>query len=220
MRFSFLLVLISALLTLEMSAAPTRFDMRDVGQRNVIHFVSDAQVEKTIGISNAVSGWLQLDPENIEAGVKGEFDVDVRTFHTGVELRNEQIKEKFFVSSEHPIATFVISKLLNTSKPKLGEGQPVSLRVEGQLKARGIAKPQTILVKLVYFRESELTRQRLTGNLVKMSASLDVDTALYGITIPDTQRSRYARFIQVYVDAVGTDRAPVNARGEESPKPK
>lgn len=187
----------------------TRFDMRDGGLRNLVEFVSDALLEKVVGISNAVSGWLELDPDRLADGVRGEFEIDVRTFETGVEARNEQFREKYLGAGEHPVANFTLTTLLSSSKPRLGEGQPVVLRVEGTLRAKGVVKPQAVLVKLTYFKESELTRQRLSGNLMKASASFDVDTQLFGINIPENFRARLSRFVQVTADLVGTDRPPL-----------
>lgn len=181
----------------------------------MIHFISDAPLEKTVGISNAVVGWLELDLDQLDKGVKGEFEVDLRTFHTGVEPRNEQIKDQIFNASEFPVAKFSLGKLLKSSKPKLTTDAAVTLKVDGQLQARGLALPQPVVMNLKYFKESPATRQRLTGNLLKVSASLEVDTTNFGVSVTEEQKLRYARVLQVYADAIGTDRAPLKASAEE-----
>lgn len=210
------LLLVALVLPLVALAKPTRFDMRDGGLRNLVEFVSDALLEKTVGISNAVTGWIELDPDKVGDGIKGEFEVDVRTFETGIEPRNEAVRDKMLLAPEFPIATFTLSKVMSVSKPKLAEGQPVIARVDGTLKAKGIQKPVPVNLKLVYLKESDVTRQRLPGNLLKVSATFDVDTALFGITVPDAFKSRFARFIQVSADVVGSDRPP--APPGEKPK--
>jgi len=189
-------------------ARTVRFDMRDAVERNLVQFISDAPLEKTVGLSHSFGGWLELDPERLNDGIKGEFEVDVRTFHTGIDLKDDQVRDRFLGGSEYPIATYTITRLSSTSGPKLKEGQPVTARVEGTLQARGVSRPQPILLKLVYFRESELTHQRLSGNLVKMSATFDIDSGQFNVNVPDNLRSRVARFVQVMVDAVGTDSSP------------
>ena len=204
------------------SAKPVRFDFRDAGGRNIVHFVSDAAVEKTIGLSSSIAGWLELDPDRLSEGVKGEFDVDVRTFHTGVELRNDFLKDKFMGASEFPIATFTLSRVLNSSKTKLPDGVPVTMRVDGTLKAKGVTRAQAILVRVTYMKESEMTRQRLPGNLLKVAANFDIDGIQYGAQIPESQKARFSRFIQVHVDAVGTDQPPLTLPPApvEGPQPK
>jgi polyisoprenoid-binding protein YceI len=189
-------------------AKPSRFDMRDAVQRNLVQFVSDAVLEKTVGISNSLAGWLEIDPDRVGDGVKGEFEVDVRTFRTGIDLKDDQVRDKFLGGTEFPLATYSITRFVSASKPKLVEGQPITVKVEGTLSARGVSRPQPILLKLVYFRESEFTRQRLPGNLIKLSATFDVDISQFNVPIPDNQKVRVARFVQVTVDAVGTDRSP------------
>src|SRR4051794_19843249 len=81
---------------------PTRFEFRDAGLRNLVHFVSDVPLEKILGISNFVSGWLEIDPENLGEAVQGEFQVDVRTFETGIDSRNDLLRDKIFSAAEFP----------------------------------------------------------------------------------------------------------------------
>ena len=69
-----------------------RFDMRDGGLRNLVQFTSDAPLEKVVGVSNTITGWLTLDPDKLTEGIKGEFEVDVRAFETGLPSRNEQLR--------------------------------------------------------------------------------------------------------------------------------
>lgn len=200
----------------------TRFEFRDAGLRNLIHFVSDMPLEKILGISNFVSGWLEVDPENLAEGAQGEFQVDVRTFETGIDSRNDQLRDKVFSASDFPIATFTVQKVLNVSKARLSPNQPVSARVQGVMKIKGVARNQDILVKLLYLKETPTTRQRLTGNLVKLSASFDVDLSQYNLNVPDPFRERFAKFVQVEVDALGTDNLPTLSLMKivEGPKPK
>jgi polyisoprenoid-binding protein YceI len=202
-------------------AKNTRFDFRDVGLRNLIHFVSDAPLEKILGISNFVSGWLELDPDHLSDNARGEFQVDVRTFETGIDSRNDQLRDKVFDAAEFPIAVFTVQKVLSVSQPRLGGGQPVSVRIQGLMKIKGVSHPQDILVKLLYLGQTEITKQRLTGNLLKLSASFDVDTSQFNLIVPDTFRERFAKFVQVEVDAIGTDTLPMLPLAKlEGPKPK
>ncbi len=211
LSFSTPLVLLITFLSAAAPAKPVRYDMRDGGLRNLVEFVSDAMLEKVVGISNAVSGWIELDPERLGDGIRGEFEVDVRTFETGIELRNEHIREKILGGGEFPLANFSLGKLTSVSKAKLGVGaQPVVARVEGQLKAKGQTRAQAVLLKLIYIPESELTKTRLPGNLLKVSANFEVDTNDFGITVPEAFKARFSRYIQVTVDAVGTDRPPTS----------
>lgn len=206
-------LLLAVLLAAPLSAYAKgiRFDYRDGGLRNVIQFVSDAWLERTVGISNGLGGWIELDPDSLTDGVRGEIEFDVRTFQTGVEARNEIIRDKFLLAAENPIAVLALNKLTSASKAKLADGQVVVMRLDGSLKVRNVTKPQTVLIKAVYLKESEQTRQRLPGNLLKVSATFDVDLLNYNASVPDGLKSRVARFIQLTLDAIGSDRPPVAA---------
>jgi hypothetical protein len=66
-----------------------------------------------------------------------------------------------------------------------------------------------------------VTKQRLAGKLLKLSASFDVDTSQYNLTVPDAFRERFSKFVQVEVDAIGTDSLPMVPLARlEGPKPK
>jgi polyisoprenoid-binding protein YceI len=217
-----LFILLAILLAgVPVQARTTRFDFRDVGLRNLIHFVSDAPLEKILGISNFVSGWIELDPDHLGDNARGEFQVDVRTFETGIDSRNDQLRDKVFDAAEFPIAVFTVQKILNVSQPRLGAGQPISARIQGLMKIKGVSHPQDILVKLLLLGQTEVTKQRLAGNLLKLSASFDVDTSQYNLTVPDAFRERFSKFVQVEVDAIGTDSLPMVPLARlEGPKPK
>jgi len=192
----------------------TRFLVKDAAQRDTVLFVSETPLEKTVGLSSAIAGWIELDPENIPEGIKGEFEVDLRTFDTGNPLRNEQMRERFLNTSEFPVATYSISRLLGSPKNKLMEQQPVVARVEGVFKIKGVPKPQNASLKMTYFKQSETTRQRLSGNLLRISSQFNIDILAFNIAIHDLLRGRLAKFLQVSVDVVGTDTLPAALVGE------
>ena len=182
--------------------------MRDTGLRNLVQFTSDAPLEKVVGVSNTVNGSITLDPDQLQGGIRGDFEVDVRAFETGLPARNEQLRDVILNASAHPLATFKIDRVVATSKPRLVEGAPTLVRIEGSLKMRGITRPQLVIAKLSYFRESSTTKQRLPGNLLKVSATLDIDTEQFQITMPPGFQALMARYVQVAVDLVGSDRIP------------
>jgi YceI-like domain len=189
-------------------AVSTHFDMKDLGARNSIYFVSSGPLERTVGISNAIGGWLEVDRDRVQDSIKGMFEVDVRAFYTGIEARNEFFRDKVANASEFPIATFTIGRAKTSSAPKLVESVTIALQVEGTLRMRGGDLPQTILMKLSYFKANENTRQRLPGNLVRLESNFDVDMKVLGVQIPDAYRLRYSPFVQVSVDVLGTDQLP------------
>ncbi|MBI1859424.1 MAG: YceI family protein [Deltaproteobacteria bacterium] len=219
MRFPFILPL---LLTSLASAVPTRFEIKDAGLRNLIYWVNDAPLEKMIGLSNAIDGWVELNPYKIREGIKGAFSTDLRTLETGSEGRNEFLREKVFQAADNPIVTFDITKLLNATGDVAKRDVPVVAKLEGQLKLRGVQKPVTLFLRLNYLPENEDTKTRLPGNLLKISTTFDVDLSEFGLAIPEAQAPRIARQIQVAFDAMATDvvTSKLVLPIPEGPKPK
>ncbi len=192
-------------------AKSARFDMRDGLQRNVVHFVSDGMLERIVGLSTALWGWVELDPENVGKGVKGELEMDMRTFETGIPGRNQQLREKIFLANENPTAKFTIKRLVRTPKKGLLSLQPVSVDVEGDLSFRGMTVAERLPLKITYMTESEKTRQRLSGNLLRVQATVTLDLARYQIEIPDNWHLRFAPKTEVNLDAIGSDQSPAGA---------
>lgn len=181
--------------------------MRDAAQRDVVQFTSDAPLEKVIGINSALRGWLALDPKNLSKGVQGEFEVDMRAFDTGMLLRNEHFRTQFLETAQYPFSTFQITKLVQTSSSKLGAGETVILKTEGSLKVKAVTKRIPVDLKLVYYKESRKTQERLEGNLLRISARFPLDISDFGIFWNEDLSLRLSRKVRVTVDALGSDQA-------------
>lgn len=187
-----------------------KFEMKDLGQRNLVLINSEALVERTVAVSHFVTGWIDLVPDNVE-NLSGEFELDVRTLETGLELKNIQIRDQLLSSSEFPIAKISFKASLAGQKVKLTDGKPFSTKVDAVVQLRSVIKTLPLQIKLVYFKENEESRQRLTGNLLKFSAQGEIELSAFGISIPNKYSAVVAKTVQVSGDLVGTDRLPNNA---------
>lgn len=192
------------------STQAVKFEMKDLAQRNLILITSDALMEKTLAVSHFASGWVEVTPENLGMLV-GEFELDVRTLDTGLELKNIQLRDQLLSSQEFPIAKLSVNAPLSHLKTKLSDGKPLNVKVDGTIKIKNITKTLPLNVKLIYFKESEESHQRLTGNLLKVTGYFDLELAAFGINIPPKYSALIAKTVQVSVDMVGTDRLPNNA---------
>ena len=214
--------LASILLLLSFStarAATTRFELKDIGLRNLVQVSMEGVLEKTVGISSFLFGWVELDPDRLIDGINGEIRTDLRTFHTGVAAKEDFLLEKLLLVKEHPNATVTLSKLLSVSKANLRDGQPVVAKVEGVLALKGLKKTQTFLLKLAYFKESPMTLNRSTGNLLKVSGSWDVDLQQFDVTIPENLKAQVPRYVQVSGDFVASAKTGTNTADNKVKKP-
>ena len=185
---------------------PVKFDFRDLGARNIAYFVSDSLFEKVIGVSSAVSGWAELDSRRMMESLRGEVQIDTRSFQTGLEARNERLREKLL--SPVALASYKIERASHLSRKTLEGKEPISARIEGVLTFRGKSHPQTALAKFTYLPESDSTRLRISGNLLRVSVSLDIDVQDFDLTLSATEQLFYNRYIQISVDLLGTDNPP------------
>ena len=188
----------------------TKYDVKDLAQRNLVMVNSDALLERTVAVSHFVSGWIDLNPENLTA-LNSEFELDMRTLDTGLELKNMQIKDQLLSTKEFPIAKASCTAAMEGQKLKLVDRKPLNVNAECRIKIKNVEKTIPINFKLTYFKENDESRQRLTGNLLKLSANWEFDLTNFGISIPNKYAGIIAKTVQISTDMVGTDRLPNNA---------
>ncbi len=204
MRFFNALNFIVITSTLTVLAKPTRFEVKDIVGRDLVSFVSEAPLDRLVGITNHVAGWLEVDLENPQT-LRAELEVDMRSFETGIELRNEHFREKYLNTADFPFSSFSLKKSTFPPKSVLTDGKIVQGKLEGELKIRNIVKSVTVAAKLGYFKESELTKQRLGGNLLRLSGIVDIEPNQFGISVNENLKLLIAPKVKAHVNIVGTD---------------
>lgn len=214
------LILTLSLFTIPLHAKVARYELRDMSHRNLLSVSSDGPLERAVGISSWLDGWVELDPENLAAGIKGELVTDLRAMETGVELRDLVMKDKLLQVTQYPRAVAVIKKWAKETSGKLKE-TPSEHPIEVEVEVKGKKVQLTAPLKLAYFPESEFTKARLPGNLLRLSAKFSVQLEQMGIQIPDLMKALIAKSVEISVDAAASDKLP-NQRAllPEGPKPK
>jgi polyisoprenoid-binding protein YceI len=103
-----------------------------------IQFVSDAPLEKFSGTLSKASGQVVVDPAK-PAGAKGNVKVEVATIKTGIDLRDEHVRnESWLDAAKYPTAEFVITSVSGVDKLKVGEA--VEATVNGKFTLHGVTK--------------------------------------------------------------------------------
>jgi len=92
---------------------------------------------KIQGIGSALQGHIQLEDD----AVKGEFEFDLASLDTGIQMRNEHMKTKYLEVDKYPRAKLVIenatlNKGWSADKPDLK-----SAEFSGNLTFHGVTKP-------------------------------------------------------------------------------
>lgn len=198
-----------------------RFEIKDLTQRNLLAFISDAPLEKMIAQCHLLRGWVELDPQQLEAGIQGELELDTRSCETGSGIRDIVLQEKVLTVKEYPTAKIQIKKWVKETRGILSEKAEHGYLAELVVNYRGKTASLEAPLKLSYFSEGEKTRNRLPGNLLKISSQLELPLSSVGVTIPEELKQTLSNKVEVVFDAVGTSRLPNDKiLLPEGPKPK
>ncbi|MDZ7347056.1 MAG: YceI family protein [candidate division KSB1 bacterium] len=98
-HFIFSALLIAAVVT----AQEYHVDRR---AENLVKFTSDAPMEKIVGTTKAIDGYVLLQP--IDGKQSGEFyfEVDLATLDTGIGLRNRHMRDNYLETKRYPFAVY------------------------------------------------------------------------------------------------------------------
>src|SRR3954469_18934310 len=123
-------------------AASTTFLLTRPGQAEV-RFSVEAPLDTIGGLAYGVLGAAQLDLES--GATTARLVVDLGSFHTGLDLRDEDLRDQFFETSKFPNAVLELKQVEWAQKPAPGasaQGTAVfSLTLHGV--TRSLAAPLT-----------------------------------------------------------------------------
>ncbi|NBV50653.1 YceI family protein [bacterium] len=199
----------------------TRFEIKDLTQRNILTLHLEAPLEKVAAQCPMFRGYLSLHLEALEKGIEGELEFDLRSLNSGSGLRDIFINEKVFDHKQFPLAKLRINRWSQAIQGPIKNETPVGGHVEGVLSYREKTVPVKVPLQLVYFPASEKTKARLPGNLLRLSSRGQWDFKNLGISVPQELSSVFGTQAEIVFDAVGSDQTPNDKiLLPEGPKPK
>lgn len=198
-------------------AEPVTYQMTDLSLRNLLQVTSEAMLEKVSVQIPVFQGQLSWDRDK---EFKLEGLVDVRSLRSGSALRDQILLYQILEVNKHPQIKVVLTSPLNPQLAPAAEG-PLTLKAQAQIEYRGQTQNLEFPLKIQFYKESESTRQRLPGNLIKLSGTFDATLSSWGIPIPPQLSAVLSDQIQVVLDAVASEQIP-NSKIllPEGPKPK
>src|SRR5690554_5767966 len=131
-----LAILSVVLLGTAFPAFAVRFDAKDMAHRNQVYVISDGPLEKVVAFDPLISGWVELNPEQISEGIQGEFEIDLRALTSGIEVRDLIMRNQLIEVTRYPIATLKLNRWGEAVKGKIPEGKGATYKVEATLKLR------------------------------------------------------------------------------------
>lgn len=192
-------------------AAETTYRTIPNDARNVVQFVSDAPLEKIVGRTSHVEGWVEINFNNLLRTTSGRFEVDLTTIDTGIKLRNQHMRENHLETDLYPRALFELTRFVSADHDTLAPNQMVSVVAEGQFSIHGVSRTYQIPLSLYYDTASEVAVSRLggmEGNILVVNGDWTVALADHDIDRPQFLFLRLAAVQKVSVSFALTDKSP------------
>jgi polyisoprenoid-binding protein YceI len=178
-----------AVLILTASAAAQQtetkiFYVNDSMKKDIVEFTSKAPLETIVGRTGEVKGYVSVDPTGIKGTAKGRFEVTLDSLKTGINMRDQHMREKFLETAKFPKALFELTKVDSASQNTLADQKDIQLVLEGNFTVHGITRAIKVPATITYLKESDETKQRLPGDLLHIVTSFNVNLGDYAIDRP------------------------------------
>jgi polyisoprenoid-binding protein YceI len=177
-----LLFVISATLYAEgfdLKKGTQTFSFKDKNGRNQAVFHSSAPLEDINGFSSDISGSVTFDTENLKSTLTGEIFISTSSLKSGIDLRDEHIRgEKWLNSEVYPTINFKITNVQSVRKINANQ---IDVSLLGDFTLKGVTKTLQVTVSLTYLEESEATKARFPGDLLRVSTKFNIKLSDYGV---------------------------------------
>lgn len=188
-------------------AAPVKFLLSGRDGRNVIKFISKAPLETIEGKTGQIDGSVEVDLSDA-ATAAGQFEVDLTTVKTGIEMRDQHMREGYLHTDSFPKAVFKLAKVTKASQKPLADGQPVEIEAQGELTIHGVTKSVNVSGTVTYMKESEATQARLPGDLLHIDVGAPILLSDFKVERPQFVILKVNDKVDLRVDVFATTRYP------------
>ena len=183
------------------------FYVNDERKRDVVTFTSKAPLEMILGTTGHIVGFVETDPADI-MNTRARFEVDLATLKTGIDMRDGHMRGQYLETEKYPKAIFELTKVVKASQPTLENQKPVELMVEGNFSVHGVTKPITIPLTIAYFQESEETKAKLPGDMIRIEGAWDILLSDYKISRPQFVILKLDDKQKINIDVFGSTGSP------------
>ena len=163
------------------------FNLLEDHKDNLARFESDAPIEKVVGTTNRVFGFVTLDPHNISNGISGKISVDLVSLDTGISMRDRDMRsEPFLNTDEYPTAMFLLKEVLQTENEQITGDEPVKIKVRGDFQVRCVTKTIDVTAQLTLMADNNSSKSKENGGQYFLTGNVGFQIKLgdYGIKRP------------------------------------
>jgi polyisoprenoid-binding protein YceI len=202
-----LLVLLLAVSSFAQQTTIKSFYVNDTKKRDVVTFTSKAPLETIIGKTADVTGFITVSLDDIKGSAKARIEVDLASLKTGIDMRDGHMRDNFLETAKYPKAVFELTKVDSISQNTLGDQKEVKAILVGNFTVHGVTKAITIPATITYFKESEQTSARASGDLLHVAVNFDLLLGDYGIKRPQMLFMKLDETQKINIDIIGSTAA-------------
>lgn len=165
---------------------------------NQVTFHSEATLESFDGRTGAITGTVELAGRTVNESSRAEFTVDLLKVTTGIDLRDQHMRDNHLHTKDHPRTRFTARKV--TGGGELQDGKPLKVKVTGDLDLHGVVKERTLDAVLTWHSDGRKTPAAVAGPVLHLQASYDIALADHAIPRPAFLFMKMAEAVNMSVD--------------------
>lgn len=162
------------------------------GREAQVTFTSPAPLERIVGKSNAVAGYVLPGPAEQPAKLAGgEWILPVRSLATGLPLRDEHLAApEWLDAAAYPEIQFTLARVEAIKEIKRGDDFSTwSATLVGTMTLHGVSREvQVADARLSFLKESEKTRAIAPGDLLFLKCDYTIRLSEFGIKHADVPK--------------------------------
>lgn len=146
------LLLFSLLLLVFSTSHGAEFVIDPTATTDTVYFRSTAKLEFIEGKTSIIDGHFSCIPAFLDSGISGVIKVDLRTLKTGIDTRDEHMRERHLQTEEYPFAYFELTGLSGIGQA-LEAGKTDSGTVDGWFYIHGVKRKLQAAIWVTYLPE-------------------------------------------------------------------
>lgn len=175
--------------------------------RNIVRFISKATLETVKGVTSSVTASVNADLSDVTK-TTGTVTVDLSSLDTGIDMRNQHMRERFLETAQFPKATFELKKVTPKGNVTLKPNQPLEMLLEGSLTIHGATRDSITVPASATLLPAQPEKGGDQGeNLLHLVALLPVRLQDYRIERPEFLFMKLNENVQIEVDVFLTDKS-------------
>lgn len=168
---------------------------------DTVTFESQAKLEFVSGETYVVIGAIDFDPANPAAGATGRLRVDARTLKTGIELRDEHMRDRHLHTAQYPYVEFVLESV-NGLPATLIAGTQATCQVTGDFTVHGKTHRITVPASVIWRKRSD------TDQHLEIVATFPIKLDDYGVPRPKALFLKLAETLDIRVRIIAATTNP------------